>query len=52
MPMAEEDIVSKVLSYLTQCIPAFGEAKVVDQAVVKFPRAVTHFFPGENIFSI
>lgn len=35
------------MDYLAVCIPEFGNANVVDQAVVRFPKAVTHFFPGK-----
>ncbi|KAJ7513577.1 hypothetical protein O6H91_23G005300 [Diphasiastrum complanatum] len=46
LPLNDEDIVRKVQSYLSTCIPGFAEASIVDRAVVRFPKAVTHFFPG------
>lgn len=46
LPLSDDQIVKKVQDYLAQCIPEFGTANVIDQAVVRFPKAVTHFFPG------
>lgn len=46
LPLKDDQIVEKVKSYLTTCIKEFGKANVVDQAVVRFPKSVTHFFPG------
>jgi uncharacterized protein with NAD-binding domain and iron-sulfur cluster len=31
---------------IARCEPQFADAKVVDSAVLRFPRAVTHFSPG------
>lgn len=46
LPMTDEQIIAKVHRDLTTCIPAFGEAQVIDASVVRLPRAVTHFSPG------
>ncbi len=46
LPLSDDEIVKIVQSYLTTCIPAFGEGKIIDQSVVKLRQAVTHFFPG------
>ena len=46
LPMSDEQIVAKVHRDLATCIPAFGEAKVLDSSVIRLPRAVTHFSPG------
>lgn len=46
LPLTDEEIVRKVQSNIALCEPAFREAKVVDSAVLRFPRAVTHFSPG------
>jgi uncharacterized protein with NAD-binding domain and iron-sulfur cluster len=46
LPQTDAEIVHRVQGYLTTCIPEFGAAKVVDQAVVRLPKAVTHFAPG------
>lgn len=44
--LSDEEIVSRVQRYLTTCIPAFGEAKVIDSSAIRLRQAVTHFFPG------
>ncbi|CAI6006727.1 unnamed protein product, partial [Closterium sp. NIES-65] len=46
LPMSDEAIVATVMRYLATCLPAFASAQVTDSAVVRFPRAVTHFSPG------
>jgi uncharacterized protein with NAD-binding domain and iron-sulfur cluster len=46
LPLDDGEIVTIVHNYLTTCVPAFREAKVIDSSVVRLPRAVTHFAPG------
>ncbi len=46
LPLDDAEVVKLVQRDLTTCIPAFHEAKVIDSAVVRLPRAVTHFAPG------
>lgn len=46
LPLTDDQVVEKVKRYLTTCIADFGNAQVIDHAVVRFPKAVTHFFPG------
>ncbi|EFJ15075.1 hypothetical protein SELMODRAFT_180688 [Selaginella moellendorffii] len=46
LPLSDNQIVKKVVTYLAKCIPEFAAAEVVDQAVVRFRKAVTHFSPG------
>ncbi|CAM6113071.1 unnamed protein product [Calypogeia fissa] len=46
LPLSDKQIVKKVKEYLSQCIPEFAAAEVVDQAVVRFSKVVTHFSPG------
>lgn len=46
LPMSDEQIVNKVHRDLTTCIPAFGQATVVDSSVIRVQEGVTHFFPG------
>lgn len=48
LPLSDDQVVQKVKNYLSICIPEFGAAEVVDKAVVRFRRAVTHFFPGNE----
>eukprot|EP00892_Ulva_mutabilis_P003924 jgi/Ulvmu1/1903/UM012_0062.1 len=46
MPLPDEAIVAKVKANLDACEPAFRAATVEDYAVLRFPKAVTHFTPG------
>jgi uncharacterized protein with NAD-binding domain and iron-sulfur cluster len=46
MHLSDEEIVAKVKSNLDFCEPDFAGASVVDSAVLRFPKAVTHFSPG------
>lgn len=46
MSMTDEDVVAEVVDSLVSCEPSFAGAKVEDFAVLRFPRAVTHFSPG------
>ncbi|MBD2185115.1 FAD-dependent oxidoreductase [Planktothrix sp. FACHB-1355] len=46
LPLRDEEIVQIVQRDLATCIPAFGEAKVIDSSAIRLPRAVTHFYPG------
>ena len=46
LPLSDEDIVPIVQRDLATCVPAFGQAKVIDSSVIRLPRAVTHFAPG------
>lgn len=46
LPLGDDEIVERVKNYLTTCIPAFGEAEIIDKTVVRLSQAVTHFFPG------
>jgi uncharacterized protein with NAD-binding domain and iron-sulfur cluster len=46
IPLKDGEIVELVQRDLATCIPAFGEAKVIDSSAIRLPRAVTHFAPG------
>jgi uncharacterized protein with NAD-binding domain and iron-sulfur cluster len=46
MHLSDEAIVDKVKANLDRCEPDFCESRVVDYAVLRFPKAVTHFSPG------
>lgn len=46
LPMKDEDIVAKVMSYLSKCIKDFEYATVMDKEIGRFPQSLTHFFPG------
>ncbi|MEO0948475.1 MAG: FAD-dependent oxidoreductase [Cyanobacteria bacterium J06641_5] len=44
--MDNESLLAKIQSDLATCIPAFGEAKIVDSSIIRVPQGVTHFAPG------
>lgn len=46
IPLEDKEIVPIVQRYLKTCIPAFGDAKVIDSSVIRLPQAVSHFAPG------
>jgi uncharacterized protein with NAD-binding domain and iron-sulfur cluster len=46
LPLTDEEIIPLVQQNLAGCLPAFGEAQVVDAHVTRLPQAVTHFAPG------
>lgn len=48
LPLSDEEIVAKVKRNIARCEPAFESAEIIDSAVLKFPRAVTHFSPGSH----
>lgn len=46
LSLSNEEIIPLVQQDLAGCIPAFGEAQVVDASVIRLPQAVSHFAPG------
>jgi uncharacterized protein with NAD-binding domain and iron-sulfur cluster len=44
--LSDQEIIAIVQGYLTTCVPAFRDAKVIDSSVIRLPNAVTHFAPG------
>ncbi|KAJ6833824.1 phytoene dehydrogenase, chloroplastic/chromoplastic-like [Iris pallida] len=44
--LKDEQIVSKLMSYLSTYVEEFEKAIVLQQIVVKLPKSATHFFPG------
>jgi len=46
LALDDRQIIAKVQKDLTTCIGEFGPATVIDSAVVRLPRSVTHFSPG------
>jgi uncharacterized protein with NAD-binding domain and iron-sulfur cluster len=46
LSLSDEEIINIVQGYLTTCVPAFREAKIIDSSVIRLPNAVTHFSPG------
>ncbi|KAF5449016.1 hypothetical protein F2P56_029505 [Juglans regia] len=46
LPLKDDDIVAKVMSYLSKCIKEFEDAVVTDKVIGRFPQSLTHFYPG------
>eukprot|EP00955_Chlamydomonas_euryale_P054963 355993-Chlamydomonas_euryale.AAC.12 len=46
MPLSDEAVVARIKRHLETCEPQFASTRVVDSAVLRFPKAVTHFSPG------
>ena len=46
LPLDDGQILTQVQQDLAGCIPAFGDAKIVDHSIVRIPQGVTHFAPG------
>ncbi|KAA8535968.1 hypothetical protein F0562_028446 [Nyssa sinensis] len=46
LPLNDEQIVAKVMSRLSKCIEDFKNATVIDKEIGRFPKSLTHFFPG------
>ena len=49
MPLSDDAIVARVASHIAKCEPGFEGARVVDSAVVRCAKAVTHFSPGSYV---
>lgn len=46
LPLSDDQVVQLTQKDLAGCIPAFGEAQALDQAVVRISQGVSHFAPG------
>ncbi|GMP37466.1 hypothetical protein CsSME_00009130 [Camellia sinensis var. sinensis] len=46
LPLKDEDVVAKAMSYLSKCIKDFENVAVIDKEIGRFPKSLTHFFPG------
>lgn len=46
LPLTDAEVVDRLKSHIETCEPGFRDAKVIDSAVLRFPKAVTHFSPG------
>lgn len=46
LPLSDQEIVDRLKSHIATCEPGFKDANVIDSAVLRFPKAVTHFSPG------
>ena len=48
LPLSDEEIIQKVKRNIVRCEPAFESAEIIDSAVLRFPKAVSHFSPGRH----
>lgn len=46
MSLPDQAIIDRVMKHITKCEPGFKGAKVLDSAVLRFPKAVSCFSPG------
>ncbi|XP_061978695.1 uncharacterized protein LOC133699474 isoform X2 [Populus nigra] len=44
--LKDEYIATKVMSYLSKCVKDFEVAHVTNVEIARFPKSLTHFFPG------
>ncbi|KAE8655609.1 Detected protein of unknown function [Hibiscus syriacus] len=51
LPLEDELVVEKVMSYLSKCIDGLERANVVDKEIRRFPNGLTHIFPGDWIIT-
>ena len=45
-PLKDEYIATKVMHYLSKCIKDFEAARVTNVEIARFPKSLTHLFPG------
>lgn len=46
MPLKDDKIVQKVMDGLCKCIKSFENVTVVNKEIGRYPKYLTHFFPG------
>ncbi|MFE4105037.1 hydroxysqualene dehydroxylase [Almyronema epifaneia] len=46
LPLADAEILPLVQQDLASCLPAFGQARIIDHSIIRLPQAVSHFAPG------
>ncbi|KAK0583121.1 hypothetical protein LWI29_033557 [Acer saccharum] len=46
LPLKDEHVLAKVMSCLSKCIKEFDTASVTDKQIRRFPKSLTHYFPG------
>jgi uncharacterized protein with NAD-binding domain and iron-sulfur cluster len=44
--LSDEEVLPLVQANLAGCLPAFGDAQIIDASVIRLPQAVSHFAPG------
>ncbi|KAK1558399.1 hypothetical protein Q3G72_001903 [Acer saccharum] len=46
LPLKDEQVLAKVMSCLSKCIKEFDTATITDKQFRRFPKSLTHYFPG------
>ncbi|XP_031260861.1 uncharacterized protein LOC116119044 [Pistacia vera] len=46
LPLEDEDVLAKVMPYLSKCIKDVDTATVTNKEIRRSPKSLTHFFPG------
>ncbi|EXB24028.1 Phytoene dehydrogenase [Morus notabilis] len=46
LPQKDEYIVAKAMSYLSKCVKNLVNVAVTENEIKRFPKSLTHFFPG------
>ncbi|KAL2937029.1 Phytoene dehydrogenase [Bienertia sinuspersici] len=52
LPLTDEQITAKAMSYLSKCIKGLADAQIIDKEITRFPKSLTHFFPGSYKYSM
>ncbi|KAJ6365369.1 hypothetical protein OIU76_030190 [Salix suchowensis] len=50
LPLKDEHIAPKVMSYLSKCVKDLEAARVTNVEITRFPKSLTHFFPGSYTY--
>ncbi|XP_073156087.1 uncharacterized protein [Henckelia pumila] len=46
LPLKDDKIIEKVMFWLSKCVKDFENAMVIDKEIGRFPKFLTHYFPG------
>ncbi|GFS34665.1 hypothetical protein Acr_00g0035250 [Actinidia rufa] len=52
LPLKDDDVATKAVSYLSRCVKDFENATVIDKEIGRFPKSLTHFFPGSYKYAM
>ncbi|KMT01356.1 hypothetical protein BVRB_9g213700 [Beta vulgaris subsp. vulgaris] len=52
LPLSDEQISAKAMSYLSKCIKELADARIIDKEITRCPNSLTHFFPGSYKYSM
>lgn len=51
-PLKDDKIVEKTMYWLSKCVKDFENATVIDKEIERFPKSLTHFFPGSYKYTM